>query len=176
MLYLKLDRIHQQLELDGLTGVYNRRHIDGQLEAYIEKAKKSGMNLGIAMVDVDSFKILNDRCGHTVGDEALRQIAQIIQNNMTVSKGDFVARFGGDEFMIVCRNITAELFKDRMETVIELVRHINVGEHPDITLGLSAGCVMLEEYPDFTVNDFIKCADQRLYAAKESGRNRVIAG
>lgn len=176
MLYLKLDRIHQQLELDGLTGVYNRRHIDGQLEAYIEKAKKSGMNLGIAMVDVDSFKILNDRCGHTVGDEALRQIAQIIQNNMTVSKGDFVARFGGDEFMIVCRNTTAELFKDRMETVIELVRHINVGEHPDITLGLSAGCVMLEEYPNFTVNDFIKCADQRLYAAKESGRNRVIAG
>ncbi|MDD3402951.1 MAG: EAL domain-containing protein [Hespellia sp.] len=174
MLYMKLDKIHQQLEYDELTGVYNRRHIDKYFGSYIENAARRGVNLGIAMADIDSFKQLNDKYGHVAGDEIIRQVAQLLKNNIAVSKGDFVARYGGDEFMIVCGNIASDVFVKRMQTITKLVEHISIHEGENGDIGLSAGCVTLEEYPNFTANDFIKCADKRLYAAKESGKGRVV--
>ncbi|NCB93745.1 MAG: EAL domain-containing protein [Clostridia bacterium] len=175
MLYLNLDRIHQQLEYDDLTGVFNRRHIDKYLLTYLDSAKKRKKDLGIAMVDLDSFKILNDTHGHLAGDEALTSVAKILETNIALSKGDFVARFGGDEFMVVCRDIPPEAFVKRIASVVQLVKHITSEDGRQMEIGISAGCVNLSEFPDYTVHELVKKADERLYTAKQSGRGCVVA-
>ncbi|MDD3339049.1 MAG: EAL domain-containing protein [Lachnospiraceae bacterium] len=175
LLYLKLDKIHQQLEYDELTGVYNRRYIEQHLEIYVQNARKYKKNLGIAMLDIDSFKNLNDTHGHLTGDSVLKQVAQILESNIALSKGDFVARYGGDEFMILCWDIAPEVFRKRILAVTQLVKHIMVENNQSAQIGISAGCICISEFPELGIQDLIRRADERLYKAKKSGRGRVVA-
>ncbi|MDD3218079.1 MAG: EAL domain-containing protein [Lachnospiraceae bacterium] len=174
LLYMKLDEIHQQLEFDELTGIYNRRHIEKYLPAYVDNARKCGKDIGIAMIDVDSFKELNDSRGHLLGDVALKNVAGILEANIAKSKGDFVARFGGDEFMIVCRDIPLNVFENRITGVSHLITYMTVDDEK-INIGISAGCVNISEFPEYTVEELVKKADERLYKAKHSGRGVVVA-
>lgn len=175
LLYLDLNEINQQLEYDDLTEIYNRRHIDKYLDTYVENARKHKKDIGIAMIDIDSFKELNDTYGHLVGDEALKNVAKIIDSNIARSKGDFVARFGGDEFMVVCRDISKEIFQKRIDAISRLANFITTDKNIKIDIGISAGCVNISEFPDFTVRELVKRADERLYRAKFSGRRCVIS-
>lgn len=173
ILYLNMDEINQKVELDELTGVYNRRHIDHYLKKYVLKTKKQNKDIGIAMVDIDYFKNINDTYGHLVGDEVLKAVAQVLENNIALSKGDFVSRFGGDEFIIVCLDIPHDVFVKRMITVAEIISHISIKE--GMKVRISSGCVNYSEYPDKSAQELIEIADQRLYAAKRAGRNRIAA-
>ncbi|MDD3186264.1 MAG: EAL domain-containing protein [Anaerostipes sp.] len=177
LLYVKLDLLNQQLETDELTGVYNRRHIHLHLDKYISQARKNRINLGVAMVDMDGLKEINDRYGHLTGDLIIKRTANILKNNFASSKGDFVARFGGDEFLVVCRGIEQEVFQKRMKEVRDLVKkeHMRSQETGEpVSMGISAGCVSLYEFPNADANDLIKIADERLYQAKHLGRNQVV--
>lgn len=174
MLYTNLDAIHQQLERDELTNVYNRRYIDSHLKALLDKAEKDDSHLGIAMVDIDMFKRLNDTYGHLVGDKVLKAVAKMLEDNVTIRKGDFVARFGGDEFLIVCQNIELSELKNHVEEVSHLVKHIQIENVENLNIGISAGCVSTDEFSDVEAVDLIDQADRRLYQAKQTGRGCVV--
>ncbi|MDD2981185.1 MAG: EAL domain-containing protein [Hespellia sp.] len=175
LLFTKLDELNHQLESDELTGVYNRRHINKYLDNFIRHSLRNHSNLGLAMIDIDGLKSVNDTHGHLMGDRVIKLIAKLLQSNFAMSKGDFVARYGGDEFLVVCCNIDADVFKKRIAEVIRIIRAESLEENQQIEFGISAGCVSLLEFPDFTSDQLIKRADKRLYRAKESGKNCVIA-
>ena len=172
LLFMKLDDLNRQLESDELTGVYNRRHIDSHLNNYIVHARKSGDDMGIAMIDIDGLKAINDTYGHLTGDAVIKKTARILKTNFAMSRGDFVARYGGDEFLVVCRSIEGAVFRKRVAEVVEII-HRNSVEGRDIRLGISAGCVSLSEYPGFNADEMIEKADERMYRAKQSGKNRI---
>lgn len=174
LFYMDLDAMNQKLENDPLTGTYNRRHIDRHLSAYVSSARKRKKDLGVAMVDVDCFKALNDAQGHLFGDHVLRKVAEMLKSNIAQSQGDFVARFGGDEFLIVCRDIPSDVFVRRIAAVTQLAKHIILDAETQPNIGISAGCVCLSEYPNDTAMELIKHADDRLYMAKKAGRGRVV--
>ncbi|MDD3369274.1 MAG: diguanylate cyclase [Lachnospiraceae bacterium] len=174
LLYMNLDELNLQLEYDELTGVYNRRHISLHQDKYISRARKYDRNLGIAMVDVDYFKAMNDTYGHLAGDEILKTVAKMLENNIALSKGDFVSRFGGDEFIIVCRDIQPDIFVKRVQAVSDLIHHMIMGEGIRVEVGISAGCVSASEFPDLDANGLIEQADKRMYRAKEAGKGRVV--
>ena len=133
-------------------------------------------DMGIAMVDIDCLKEINDTYGHLAGDSAIRQIAGLLQENIARSKGDFVARYGGDEFVIVCRSITPEIFRKRLGDVAALIRNAALEDKPAVRLGVSIGAVNLSEYPGASAVQLMDRADQRLYEAKRGGRGEVIGG
>lgn len=168
LLYLKLNALTDELDRDALTGVFNRRHIQKNLGQYLVWAKNSKKDFGIAMIDVDAFKQLNDAYGHLAGDEALKAVARLLESNIALSKGDFVARFGGDEFMVVCRDIQPEIFARRIRSVTEIVKHIDLEQGEPVSIRISAGCVNYSEFPEADINELIRQADKRLYASKHA--------
>lgn len=173
MLYANINVINKQLDYDALTGVYNRRHIDKYLSKYVDAAKKGGQDIGIAMIDIDMFKQLNDTNGHLIGDDILKKVAKILEKNISVNRGDFVARFGGDEFLIVCLAVEPHILKRRVEVMVELVRGITIEGTNTAKPSISGGCVCLSEYPNMTGMELIAQADKRLYEAKKSGAGTV---
>ncbi len=175
MLYLNLDDLHNQISLDPLTGIYNRRHVDANLKNYISIARAKRRNMGIAMIDIDFFKNLNDTKGHLVGDLVLKGIATVLHNNIAVSRGDFVARFGGDEFIVVSQDIPAEVFNQRMKVMAELVGHLSFDELESEKISISVGCVNISEHDLLTVTELLELADKRLYEAKSRGKNCVVS-
>lgn len=175
MLLLKLNDLNQRLSVDELTGVYNRRHMEEHLENYLNYAKTMGGDVGIAMIDVDHLKQINDTYGHVMGDAVIKKTAKLLQDNIAVSKSDFVARYGGDEFLVVCRNINAEVFERRLKEVNSRIAQTTLDGDSGITLGVSMGAVNLSEFPDYTQKELIEEADRRLYLSKKSGRGRITA-
>jgi len=175
MLYIRLDELNHQLEMDPLTGVYNRRHIEMYLKPFMDSARENKKDIGIAMVDIDHFKELNDAYGHQAGDEILKNVAKVMEDNIALSRGDFVARYGGDEFMIMCWDIPPKVFVQRISEVIGQVKNMEFKDLGAINVGISAGCVNTSEFPDKDINTMIKIADERLYQAKKAGKGRVIS-
>jgi diguanylate cyclase (GGDEF)-like protein len=165
----------EQLEFDELTGIYNRRYVEKHLFEYVDGAHAAHQNLELAMIDVDSFKEINDTFGHLTGDLALQNIAQTLASGFSLHKGDFVARFGGDEFLIACRSISAQVFEQKLEQVIERVREIRIEQYPELRLGISVGCAGTAEMPGCGEKQLMAKADDRLYRAKGLGKNRVVA-
>ncbi|MDD3252454.1 MAG: EAL domain-containing protein [Lachnospiraceae bacterium] len=176
LLLVKLNDLNRQLIVDELTGVYNRRHIDEHLSNYIFNAKNSGGDLGIAMVDIDNLKMINDTFGHMAGDSVIRHTAKLLQENIARSKSDFVARYGGDEFLLVCRNVPAAVFRRRLEELLACVKEAKVEGIGSLALSVSIGAVTLSEFPDYEQKELIETADRRLYEAKRAGRGVVSMG
>lgn len=173
MLLVRLNDMNRRLLTDELTGVYNRRHIEEHLNNYIRNAQNAGGDIGIAMIDIDYLKMINDTYGHIAGDAAIRKTAKILQENIALSKSDFVARYGGDEFLIVCRNISSEVFKRRLEEVAQMIPDTVKVDGVDVPLGVSIGAVNLSEFPKYGQKELIEEADRRLYHSKKAGRGRV---
>ena len=157
---------------DSLTGLYNRRYLMTHLIGMIERHQTSGKPLALLMFDIDFFKSVNDGFGHPVGDEVLMEIAQRVRNN--IRSFDTVARFGGEEFVIVMPD--TELDVARMVT--ERVRR-TVSDRPfqpkgvePLRVTISIGIAMFEDGDDtFAI---LKRADDALYEAKRTGRNRAV--
>jgi two-component system, cell cycle response regulator len=158
--------------LDGLTGVYNRREFNRWLTLEIERSKREFHPVSLLMVDIDYFKKLNDTYGHQAGDEALRHVGRLLQRE--VRPGDHVARYGGEEFAIILPKASgADAF-----TVAERIRSsiaahvIPLSLHQSLTFTASLGFSTFSIDQD-TEEAFAQRADQALYYAKHSGRNRV---
>jgi diguanylate cyclase (GGDEF)-like protein len=158
--------LERQAGEDPLTGLPNRRYAE---RALAELAKQP---LCVAVADADHFKGVNDRYGHFVGDEVLRQIAAILRDN--VRENDFVARYGGEEFLIALSGAGVEDARARCEALrARVAGHPWEQIEPGLRVTVSIGLAALPEGGDLP--SAMTAADQRLYTAKRTGRNRVVA-
>jgi two-component system, cell cycle response regulator len=158
--------------LDGLTGVYNRREFNRWLALEIERSRREFNPVSLLMVDIDYFKKLNDTYGHQAGDEALRHVGRLLQRE--VRPGDHVARYGGEEFAVILpKASSADAFAvaERIRASIE-AHVIPLSLQQSLTFTASLGFSTFSIDKD-TEEEFIQRADQALYYAKHSGRNRV---
>ncbi len=157
---------------DGLTGLYNFREFHRRLTEEAERSRRYGRPFSLLMLDIDHFKAVNDTCGHLAGDEALRQFAALIRRE--VRPVDQVARYGGEEFVIVLPETTgpgALVVAERMRDIIS-GSEITVAPERVVILTVSIGIASFPEDAE-SEERLIGAADQALYAAKQTGRNRV---
>jgi len=173
-----LDRVHKQTEwlslTDPLTSVWNVRKLEDDLRLEMARAKRTGLPLSFAMVDLDDFKVYNDRFGHQAGDAALQVMAKAITD--AVRETDIVYRYGGEEFSIVLPGAdpaAAHEVASRVRSAIERVELATSTQGGFQPLTASIG---VATYPDDAEepDGIIRCADLALYKAKSSGKNRVV--
>ncbi len=169
-----LKMVYESAHRDGLTGVFNRKHLEERLDAELAYADRHGKALSVVMVDLDHFKTINDEHGHQAGDEALRTVGSILLRGSRVE--DIVGRYGGEEFLIVVRDTTgtaATVVAERVRAAIAQATILTQG----VTLSMtaSAGVSSLSCCGETRDREtMIRIADERLYRAKLAGRNRVI--
>jgi two-component system cell cycle response regulator len=173
-----LERKNRELERlsisDGLTGLFNHRHIQEVVHEEFERAKRTGEPLSVVMFDFDHFKRVNDTYGHQVGDRVLQEMAQVLRR--TAREIDKLGRYGGEEFIAVLPDTgidEAAIFAERVRERIE--RHpFAVGRAQPLHLTISAGVATYPHPLVYDARTLIHRADQALYAAKGAGRNRVV--
>lgn len=163
---------------DSLTGLFNRRHFDFVFEDEFRRAKRSRTELSLAMIDIDSFKQFNDTYGHQAGDEGLFRISGIIRK--TVNRpGDLVARYGGEEIVVLLPNTSSEQTFQLAERMRIRVRDLDISHResmvPDTeSLSISIGIATLQVDDSFDKANLLKKADDALYQAKANGRNQTV--
>ncbi|MGP1272100.1 MAG: diguanylate cyclase [Phycisphaerales bacterium] len=162
----------QRAHIDGLTGLYNRAAFDERWIACISENRRLGKPLSIALFDLDHFKSINDTYGHPAGDEALRVFGRLLQNEC---RGyDIPCRFGGEEFALIMPETTpkdAEGVCDRIRQVLE---RLEWPAHPERRVTVSIGVAGVDSHGELVPAAWLEQADQALYQAKTSGRNRVV--
>ncbi len=161
-------------ELDPLTGLSNKRMIADFLDKLFSEKNKNQDQIAIGFLDIDHFKKLNDECGHQSGDDALKVVAHILRN--VTRNGDFVGRYGGEEFVFVLVNSNlsgAYQYAERVRSKIEakglLLSHRF--HHNELTVSIG---VAMNQPQHKTYQDLIASADKAMYQAKNSGRNKVV--
>lgn len=167
-----------QLEIaartDGLTGLWNRRYFDEQLELEMERALRYKLVLSLVMADLDHFKKVNDNFGHLIGDSVLIGFAEVLREQLRMS--DFAARYGGEEFCVIMPNINLEnsiLAIQRLQKQLKIKKYRNDKGDP-FRITASFGTVVYSNlYPK--PEHFLEAVDKALYHAKETGRDRIIA-
>ncbi|AKS43410.1 ligand-binding sensor domain-containing diguanylate cyclase [Wenzhouxiangella marina] len=159
-------KLENMANVDGLTGVANRRRLDEYLAEAWQRCQDRACDLAVVLIDVDHFKRYNDTHGHQAGDEALRQVADLLARHLRRNE-DVVARYGGEEFMVVLPAA------DR-ERAAEVAEHLRqVIESGPLGLTASLGVASVKPGPKRSLKALIERADQALYRAKDGGRNRV---
>lgn len=162
------EKLRTQALRDPLTGLYNRRYMEDVLERYVHLAERNGSAVSAIMIDLDHFKLLNDKHGHAVGDAVLREVAAAIVGSLRPS--DVACRYGGEELIVLLPDCPladavgkAELLRARVEALSE-----NHGTPITASFGVAS-------MPEAAQGDLVAVADAALYRAKEEGRNRVVA-
>jgi two-component system cell cycle response regulator len=170
-----LVKVYESSVKDGLTGAWNRKYLDERLASELSfVTRHPGALLAVVLADIDHFKKINDTYGHLVGDEVLKATANAMRG--AIRTEDILARYGGEEFVVVARGVdvrSAMQLAERLRIVAE--RNQVEAEGTKIGRTISAGVATLECCgPDATIEQLLGLADERLYKAKESGRNRVV--
>lgn len=170
----KNERLEKLSISDGLTGLFNHRHIQIVLHEEFERAKRTGEPVTIIMFDLDHFKQVNDTYGHQVGDRVLRESAGILRGS--AREIDKLGRYGGEEFIAILPGtdmgegcIFAERVRRRLES-----HAFPLGDHPPIHMTISAGITTFPAHAASEPADLVRRADEALYSAKTAGRNRVF--
>ncbi len=156
---------------DYLTGLYNRRYFFKHMNSYINEIAHTGEEYAAAMIDIDFFKKINDTYGHDVGDQVIVSLSEILRTNS--SHKDIVARFGGEEFCIVLKDIdetAASTILERLRTTVESAV-FRTEKDENIQFTISIGVAFSSEG---SLEDIINQADMMLYKAKQNGRNQVV--
>jgi diguanylate cyclase len=172
----KLSDMEVEATLDPLTLVGNRRRFQLALTHMVAHSKQTGTPLSLAMVDVDHFKLINDKHGHPIGDRVLLCVAQKLAK--AVRQTDVVARYGGEEFAMLLANVSAADVESRLKALLvdigaSAYEYDVLGRKEKIVFTVSAG--LADFNPNESEEDFVKRADEALYEAKRRGRNRLVA-
>ena len=162
-----LDELTQAATVDPVTGLFNRRYFETQIQAEVQRARRQQQDLALLMVDIDDFKRINDTLGHLEGDRALRDVANLLRRGVRIF--DLCARYGGEEFAIVMPGATRHV-------AVQVAERIRRGMHERslqsaVPMTVSVGVGFLE--PDQSEEDLIGAADRALMAAKRAGKNVV---
>lgn len=168
--------IHRSLH-DALTGIWNRRAFDEKLERMWDEATDTGDVLALLLLDIDAFKTYNDTYGHLAGDACLERVANAIDK--AVGEDGMTARYGGEEFAVLLRPRHARQPKEIAERIRQAVLKLNIAHEmytPLRKVSVSIGVAEHAPTPSGDKTDLIEAADQALYQAKQSGRNRVSVG
>ncbi len=175
-LILELESKNKELEelayFDPLTGLPNRRFFLNSVQTLLESARRYGNPLSLMVMDVDNFKSINDTYGHEAGDLVLKSLASILKTNLR--QADIPARFGGEEFIVALPNTSLEsAYKtaERIRKTFENSTVIHNGR--EIKTTISIGVAQFRDYME-SIDDLIRDADQALYQAKATGKNRVV--
>ena len=164
-------QISYQSSHDELTGLVNRREFERKLKLTIESAKKKNTIHAMVYIDIDLFKVINDTCGHIAGDQLLRELAPVVQEE--APQGDIVGRLGGDEFGILLHNCTAEqamMACNRIRNTVEKQGFSWRGQN--FIISLSMGIVLINNETE-NVSEVLRKADSACFVAKDSGRNKL---
>ncbi len=164
-------RIKQQSLHDPLTGLYNRRYLDETFTRELARAQRESYPISFVMVDLDHFKHVNDTCGHTAGDEVLKQVAKCLTS--ITRQNDFICRYGGEEFIVVMPGMPLKQAYERMEECRIIMEKTRLAcNTEEISVTLSAGVTAFPDCAD-TLDELLKSADHALYTSKENGRNQI---
>lgn len=174
----KTDLLETLVDLDGLTGISNRRMFDRKYAEEWRRAKRRGSSLSLCLMDVDFFKQFNDHYGHAMGDKCLKLIAQELQK-VVRRAGEFVARYGGEEFVLIMPDIDedhAVAFPNQLrQKVVDLAiphEHSSCSEVVTMSFGIAFTAMTNRK---MSKEDLLTAADEQLYIAKNQGRNCVSA-
>jgi diguanylate cyclase (GGDEF)-like protein len=167
------EKMNSLIIREGLTGLFNKVYIRQRLEEEFYRAKRYNHQLSLLMIDLDNFKALNDRYGHTAGDHLLRYFSQLILE--TLRPSDIAARYGGEEFLVILPEtdqVEAGTLAERLRLRISLYPFRLDSRKEDILFTISIG---VSSYPEFgqSTEELIALADEALYRAKKNGKNKV---
>ncbi len=171
---LRALELEQLAVRDPLTKTYNRRFFHDAAQNEIERAKRIGSVFSVVMLDIDHFKDVNDNYGHLTGDTVVSKVAELSQQHTRAM--DLVARFGGDEFIILMPETNAETARKIAERLREIIAGKTLAKYQaiDISITISLGIAEWGGHQSTELNDLLDRADRALYQAKEGGRNRVV--
>lgn len=165
-------QLREQAIRDALTNVFNRRYLEETLERELARAERESYPLCLIMMDLDYFKVVNDTYGHEAGDVVLKVLAETVTRQSR--HGDFVCRYGGEEFVLVMPNIGIETARQRAGELHQTINSLNISYGAfNLTTTISMG---IAAYPDHgkTKEEILRAADRAMYIAKNTGRNRVV--
>lgn len=178
----RLETLRDLTVRDELTGLYNRRELDRRLNEEVSRCRRYSHPLALVMIDIDNFKSINDRFGHIAGDEILHAISQLLAEQLRTT--DTIARYGGEELAVILPETSESgtlLVAERMRMAIAThdfapvtpaVRHNGQPSWLSLTISLGVACAYEGLY---TADSLLAAADQALYQAKRSGRNRTVS-
>jgi diguanylate cyclase (GGDEF)-like protein/PAS domain S-box-containing protein len=161
--------LSEQALHDSLTGLPNRAHLAERLRDGLATARVNGTHLGVIFLDVDHFKVINDSLGHTSGDDLLRHAADRITG--AIRPGDTVARFGGDEFVIVCEDVSVATTTLIAANALEALGELCVIGNQEMNVTASVGIAIADE--NSTPESLLRDSDAAMYRAKDRGRGRI---
>jgi diguanylate cyclase (GGDEF)-like protein len=174
---IQIEALQAQLAVevlhDPLTQLFNRRYLDSVVPGLLGSAERRGSALSLALVDLDHFKLVNDRYGHSAGDAVLREMGRVLP--MALRPADIVCRYGGEEFCLVLPDADAAGAQKVLASLAARLRDLRVAWNGQALGGFtfSAGVAMYGTHGT-TLGDLLAAADRALYEAKDAGRNRVL--
>jgi len=170
----QLRELRRTTQMDRLTGIRNRSHLEGRLRAAIAESDHQSSTTALLFVDVDHFKQVNDTYGHDIGDKVLQMVAATLQHNVRTT--DILGRWGGEEFLIILYDIasleTLQAVADKLRALVEFSR-LDL-ENLSVTATISVGGTLFQ--PGDTPETAVRRADQLMYQSKQGGRNHVTVG
>lgn len=160
---------------DGLTGLFNRRYFDIHIKQMVEKSIETGQRMCMLMFDMDHFKEVNDTYGHPAGDAVLKELSTNLKESFRIT--DLISRYGGEEFVVLVSNVDLEMGMKIAENARARVENIDfkIPDHNE-PLKKTTSIGIAEYNPNETIEEFISRVDKALYEAKETGRNKIVAG
>lgn len=177
LLLLKMRYLYSETEylsvVDGLTGLYNRRHFEVNVEREFLRVKRYPADLSLAMIDIDHFKNVNDTYGHQFGDYVLKEISGILLESFR--KTDMLYRYGGEELTVILTETSLEgaiIPLERLREKISQHEFLYNGVKANITISIGVSCNLSDVK---TQEELVECADRALYRAKQNGRNKMVA-
>jgi len=163
-------RAHVSSLTDTITGIGSRKLFEDKLEQECIRTQRYGRPLSLAIVDLDNFKIINDALGHAAGDETLRRLADYFKSEKRLS--DVLARYGGDEFVILMPETTSKNASEIVERVRRRISKLQISE--DLSITISSGIAQSSEDDPISSRELFRRADAALYEAKNAGRDRFV--